>query len=150
MTEEILPGLYRIVVPLPKSPLRAINSYVIRGDDRNVVIDTGMNRPECVEALDAGFEEIGIDLEHTDFVATHLHADHCGLIPHYLRAGRTAHMGAIDAAAMKREFSWSARSDMGIYLQRSGFPRGRARVVVSQPSSRQVRLGPRGGLRAPA
>ena len=122
MAHEILPNLFHIVVPLPNSPLKAINSFVIRGDSRNLVIDTGMNRPECVAALDAGFEEIGIDLDRTDFLATHLHADHCGLVPHYLREGCTAHMGAVDAAAMKREFSWSANSDMGVYLKRSGFP----------------------------
>ena len=122
MAERILPSLYRIVVPLPGNPLKEINSYVLVGRDRNLIVDTGMNRPECREAFDAGLEEIGIDLDRTDFLATHLHADHCGLIPELLRDGRKAYMGAGDAAAMRQKFSWSANSDMGQYLERSGFP----------------------------
>src|SRR5262245_32923629 len=51
MAEEILPSLYRIVVPLPGNPLKEVNSYVITASERNLVIDTGMNRPECLEAL---------------------------------------------------------------------------------------------------
>lgn len=123
MAEEILPSLYRIVVPLPKSPLKEINSYVFVARDRNLIVDTGMNRPECREAMEAGLDEIGVDLDRTDFIATHLHADHQGLIPELLREGRSAHMGAIDAGFMKREFKGFAKgSEMGTYLERSGFP----------------------------
>ena len=93
MIEEVLPALYRVVVPLPGSPLKEINSYVLTARDRNLVVDTGMNRPECREALDAGLDEIGIDLERTDFIATHLHADHHGLIPSLLRDGRRSLYG---------------------------------------------------------
>ncbi len=46
MPEEVASNLYRIVVPLPDNPLKEINSYVITSGDRNLVIDTGMNRPE--------------------------------------------------------------------------------------------------------
>ena len=41
MTREILPGFSVIEVPLPRSPLKSVNSYVITGSDRNLVIDTG-------------------------------------------------------------------------------------------------------------
>lgn len=122
MAREVRPQLFQIVVPLPGSPLKEINSYVFTADDRTLVVDTGMRRPECHEALTAGFAEIGVDLEKTDFVSTHLHADHCGLIPDLLASGRKAWMGAGDAESMRREFSWSADSDMGRYLARSGFP----------------------------
>jgi glyoxylase-like metal-dependent hydrolase (beta-lactamase superfamily II) len=123
MAEEILPSLFRVVVPLPNSPLRELNSYVLTARDRNLVIDTGMNRPECRAALEAGLDEIGIDLERTDFIATHLHADHHGLIPELLRTGRKAYMGAIDAQAMKGGLrGWAKGSPMGAYLARSGFP----------------------------
>ena len=123
VAEKVLDSLYRVVVPLPRNPLREVNSYVLTGDDRWLVIDTGMNRPECREALTAGLDEIGVDLEKTDFLATHLHADHHGLIPELLRPGRTASMGAIDAASMGRAHGgWSEASPMGVYFNRSGFP----------------------------
>ena len=122
MAEEVLPSLYRIVVPLPGNPLKEVNSYVLTAPDRNLVIDTGMNRPECLNALVAGLDEIGIDLDQTDFLATHLHADHHGLIPKLLRPGRRAFMGAIDAGHMSHGFGWSTDSPMGRYMARSGFP----------------------------
>jgi len=36
MTEEIFPDIYRIEVPLPKSPLKALNAYVIRSRERSL------------------------------------------------------------------------------------------------------------------
>jgi glyoxylase-like metal-dependent hydrolase (beta-lactamase superfamily II) len=122
MVEEVLPSLYRVVVPLPGSPLKEVNSYVLTAPDRNLVIDTGMNRPECLEALESGLAEIGIDLDQTDFLATHLHADHHGLIPTLLKPGRRAFMGAIDAGHMRHGMGWSTDSPMGRYMARSGFP----------------------------
>ena len=123
MAEEVYPSLFRIRVPLPDSPLKELNSYVLTARDRNLVIDTGMNRVECREVLEAGLDEIGVDLEKTDFLATHLHHDHHGLIPELMRDGRRAFMGAIDAEAMKVEFRGFAKgSAMGDYLRRSGFP----------------------------
>ena len=41
MIDEVMDGLYRIEVPLPNSPLKELNSYIIKGDDRNLIIDTG-------------------------------------------------------------------------------------------------------------
>ena len=108
MIEEILRGLYRVVVPLPGNPLREVNSYVFTSTNRNLIVDTGMNRPECREVVEAGLEEIGVDLDRTDFVATHFHADHQGLIADLLRNGSRAFMGELDALAMKADFDpWS-------------------------------------------
>jgi len=80
MPDEIKPNLYRIEVPLPDNPLKSINSYVVKGPDRTLVIDTGMMRPECERAIRAGLDGLGIDLAATDFFITHLHADHMGLV----------------------------------------------------------------------
>ena len=80
MTEEVMPGLFRMEIPLPNSPLKAVNSYVIRHPDRNLIIDTGMNREECMSAFKAGLQELDIDLGKTDFFITHMHADHAGLV----------------------------------------------------------------------
>ncbi len=80
MIEEILANLYRIEIPLPKSPLKALNSYVIRNTERNLIIDTGWNQEECMTAMQAGLRELGVDVRRTDFFITHLHADHFGLL----------------------------------------------------------------------
>ncbi|MBD3646522.1 MAG: MBL fold metallo-hydrolase, partial [Pseudomonadales bacterium] len=125
MTEEILPGLYRVVVPLPGNPLKEVNSWIFTSPERNLVIDTGMNRPECQEVLEAGFREIGIDPERTDFLATHLHADHQGLISTMMGEGSRAYMGELDTPVFRNGGNtWSADGFMGNFAARSGFPTG--------------------------
>ena len=78
--EEVLPQLFRAEIPLPKNPLKATNSYIIKSSERNLIIDTGMNREECLTAMTAVLDELEIDLAHTDLFITHLHADHLGLV----------------------------------------------------------------------
>jgi glyoxylase-like metal-dependent hydrolase (beta-lactamase superfamily II) len=80
MIEELLPGLYRVEIPLPRSPLKALNSYVVKGRERFLIIDTGMNREECLHPTLSALQKLDIDLNRTDFFITHLHADHSGLV----------------------------------------------------------------------
>ena len=80
MPEEVMPQVYRLNVPLPNNPLKAVNSYVFKSPDRNLIVDTGMNREECLSAIREGLDEIGLDLGKTDFFITHMHADHSGLV----------------------------------------------------------------------
>ena len=80
MPEEICQNIYRIEVPLPENPLKSLNSYVIKGKDRNLVVDTGFNQKICLEAMQTGLSTLGIDLSQTDFFITHFHADHFGLV----------------------------------------------------------------------
>lgn len=80
MVQEVRPDLFLIEVPLPDSPLKYLNSYVVRSRQRSLIIDTGLNRKKCLSALSEGLSEIGVDLNRTDFFITHLHADHFGLV----------------------------------------------------------------------
>ena len=131
MIEEIRPGLHRVVVPLPGNPLKEINSYVLTSRDRNLIIDTGMKRPECQEVLEAGLDELGIDLERTDFISTHLHADHAGLISTLLRKGSRAFMGSLDAQVMKIDFAHLTKTiPLSEFAIRSGFPAEEVRTSL--------------------
>lgn len=79
MIEEIVPNLYRMEIPLPKSPLKWLNSYIVKGGDRFLIIDTGFNREECQNEMNASLQKLGVDLNQTDIFVTHLHVDHMGL-----------------------------------------------------------------------
>ncbi len=123
MVEKILPGLYRIVLPLSGNPLREINSFVFTSNDRNLIVDTGMNRDECLEAMEAGLDEIGVDLGRTDVLATHFHADHQGLVPTLLRKGSRAFMGERDVEAISGHGDyWTESGPMGQLAIKAGFP----------------------------
>ncbi len=80
MIEEILPNLYKMEIPLPRSPLKALNSYLIKEPERSLIIDTGMNREECMREMQSCLSTLNVDLKRTDFFITHLHSDHIGLV----------------------------------------------------------------------
>lgn len=79
MVDEILPGILRLEIPLPRNPLKALNAYLIRGRERHLLVDTGFNRPECRDALCGALDSLGIAARDLDFFLTHMHADHSGL-----------------------------------------------------------------------
>ena len=100
MLTKLAENLYRQVVPLPNNPLREINAYLITGE-RNLLIDTGFNRPECEEALRSAFDQLGIT--ETDLFITHLHSDHCGLIGKFAREGSVIYAGETDGELINFE-----------------------------------------------
>ncbi len=79
MIEQLRENIYRIEIPLPKNPLKALNSYFIRGGERNLLIDTGFNQDECRTAMDQAIKELGFSMDNTDIFITHIHSDHSGL-----------------------------------------------------------------------
>ena len=100
MIERITEDLSCIKVPLPGNPLKELNAYLLRGTERNILIDTGFRREECREALETGLNELGVKMEETDIVLTHLHSDHAGLAPDVIAPGRDIYLGAIDCKHM--------------------------------------------------
>jgi glyoxylase-like metal-dependent hydrolase (beta-lactamase superfamily II) len=80
MPQEVARDIYRIEIPLPRNPLKALNSYIIKGKERHLVVDCGMRRNECRDALLFGLRALGVELRDTDFFITHFHADHLGLV----------------------------------------------------------------------
>lgn len=79
MIEEIAKDIYRIPIPLIGNPLRELNSYFIRGNQRDLLIDTGFRKKECQEALEEGLRQLGSCRERRDVLVTHFHTDHAGL-----------------------------------------------------------------------
>jgi glyoxylase-like metal-dependent hydrolase (beta-lactamase superfamily II) len=136
LTEEILPSLYRIKVPLPGSPLKATNSYVIKGTERSLIIDTGWNREDCMMALISGLEECNIDLGQADFFITHMHADHSGLVSTLAREGAKIYFGQADAEIMRSSTPehWERMVD---FARKCGFPREELeRAIGNHPGRR--------------
>jgi len=119
MIEELYKNFFRLEIPLPKNPLRALNSYVIRGDDRNLIIDTGWNQEECLLAMKEGLKAIGIDLRKTDFFITHLHADHIGLISRIANEQNRIYFNKPDADRLKSNTLWE---DAINFARLHGFP----------------------------
>lgn len=116
-------NLYSTQVPLPNNPLRYINVYFIKGDDRTLVIDTGFNRPECENAIQAAFDELGV--KEADIFITHLHSDHCGLAARFASRNSTIYTGQIDGEYINFEVGDLYWQWLEQLFDTHGFPRAR-------------------------
>lgn len=135
-------NFYCIPINLPNSPLRNLNSYLIKGEERNILIDTGYNHPECREGLLSGLNELEIDMAQTDILLTHLHADHTGLAPEIAVPGTRVFIS-------RAEIPWmfgKTRSELwaldNIKLGRSGFDMELINNSLRNASSRNMASNP--------
>jgi glyoxylase-like metal-dependent hydrolase (beta-lactamase superfamily II) len=127
MIEEISRNLYRIEIPLSGNPLKAVNSYVIKSPGRHLIIDTGWNQKECLEAMEAGLNELGVDIGQTDFFITHLHSDHLGLVSSLVTDTSTLYFNQPDADRIQSGFSWDVFAD---FARLNGFPEKELQAVL--------------------
>lgn len=128
MIEEILTNLYKVEIPLPGNPLTAVNSYVIKGPDHNLIIDTGMNREECLKKMQAGLSKIGIDLRKTDFFITHMHTDHLGLVSDLVTDSSTVYFNKRDVDGI--EFFDRRQDDFMYFARLNGFPEDELQTIL--------------------
>ncbi|MPM48547.1 Hydroxyacylglutathione hydrolase [bioreactor metagenome] len=138
MVQEILPGIFRIPVPLVGNPLKELNSYLIQGKSGNLLIDTGFRQEPCRQALEAGLKEIGARREDTDVLLTHLHADHSGLAPEFAGEGRRIFISEVDRPYLEP----SNRNTLWSLLDKSyiagGFPPELLQVLTFDVPSRSM------------
>jgi glyoxylase-like metal-dependent hydrolase (beta-lactamase superfamily II) len=124
MVRQILPYLFEVSVRLMGSPLKSLNSYVIKGDGRNLLVDTGFNQKESFEDLTTGIRELALDMRNTDIFLTHFHADHTGLVSAIASPSSKIYMGAADIPLFAVEHEpgdtyWTMLREMFL---KTGFP----------------------------
>jgi glyoxylase-like metal-dependent hydrolase (beta-lactamase superfamily II) len=132
MVEQILPDIYRIEIPLPGSPLRSLNAYLLKGRDRFLIVDTGWNREECRRAMLTGLNALEVDLDKTDIFLTHLHADHVGLAGELKTKTSRVYIGEVDAsvATSMREGAKERLEHLFRTFLSHGFPEAELRRAV--------------------
>ena len=134
MSQELLPGLYRIEVPLPNNPLKSVNSYVIRAPGRSLIIDTALNRPDCKDVLSRELAEIGIDPAGADFFLTHHHGDHRGLVSSLAGAASKVYIGQAEIGFI-RAFGYGERRIHDLAMA-NGFTRQEMEKAFRNPPGR--------------
>jgi len=137
MVERILSDLYRIEIPLPRNPLKAVNSYLIKGQGRFLVIDTGMNMEACRRAMLSALEELDVDLGKTNFFITHLHADHLGLVADLATETSTVYFNQKGATMLASPEMWQ---DMLAAYYSNGFPEDELEMVLKMHPGRRYGL----------
>ncbi len=138
--EEILPQLFRAEIPLPQNPLKATNSYIIKAKSSSLIIDTGMNREECLTAMSAVLTDLGIDLRQTDFFITHLHADHLGLVGELAAPSSSIFFNQPDAEIVALANLWELLFQIAA---KHGFPQNELKEALAMhPGNRYRAAGP--------
>jgi glyoxylase-like metal-dependent hydrolase (beta-lactamase superfamily II) len=80
--ERVLPGVWRLRLPLPWPGVPHCNAWALAAGDGIVLVDTGMHEPGSMAHLVRALDHAGLRIEHIRLiVCTHAHVDHCGQAP---------------------------------------------------------------------
>jgi glyoxylase-like metal-dependent hydrolase (beta-lactamase superfamily II) len=145
--ERVLPGLWRLRLPLPWPGVPHGNAWAIAAGSGVVLVDTGMHEAGSLVQLERAMDQVNLRLDHVRLVVcTHAHSDHWGqaapiceragcelwLHPNHEHATRTA--GDPEAALARRlevgRQSGVPEEALRAYAERyRGMPSGIARVI---------------------
>jgi glyoxylase-like metal-dependent hydrolase (beta-lactamase superfamily II) len=77
--ERVLPGLWRLRLPLPWPGIPHCNAWALAAGPRIVLVDTGLHEPGSLAQLERALEQVNLRLEHVELLlCTHAHSDHWG------------------------------------------------------------------------
>jgi glyoxylase-like metal-dependent hydrolase (beta-lactamase superfamily II) len=77
--ERVLPGLWRLRLPLPWPGVPHGNAWAVRSGDGIVLFDTGMHQPGSTMELERALAMCGLAVQEIRLVVcTHAHSDHYG------------------------------------------------------------------------
>lgn len=102
---EVYKNIYLKELPLPNNPLKALNLYIIKGENKSMVIDTGFNREDTKEELIQVLGELDIKFEDTVLYLTHYHSDHAGLAYFFQEKGSAIYVSDIDGNMINNSMS---------------------------------------------
>ena len=65
MLKEVQKNIYQLSMGMPETRVKSINQisvYIVKGeaDERNLLIDTGINQESCLKPILEAYEELGI------------------------------------------------------------------------------------------
>ena len=78
MIKKFANDIYQFDLPMDYSPIGNVNCYLIKGDERSLLVDTGCTRENCRRKLRGYLEELGVEKGSLDIFLTHGHLDHIG------------------------------------------------------------------------
>ncbi|MGA2872883.1 MAG: MBL fold metallo-hydrolase [Candidatus Dormibacteria bacterium] len=142
--EEVASGIFRIPLPLPGDGLKAVNAYLLRAVDGDLLIDCGWDHPASWRVLASALNHLGSAPHLVRHVfATHFHGDHLGAAGRIREASRalvTLGLGDRESALILATDPELASSRTGELLRRHG-----AASVVEALNLAAVGRPPRAG-----
>lgn len=133
MPEEIVPGLFRLSIPLPNDALGSVNVYAVVSADGLRLIDTGWNAQEAYTTLVSELQELSMQVRDLkEILVTHTHPDHIGLAERLVQeAGARLLLHRADATSeMVAEERQGMLAEMQSWLQTNGMPQEEREALV--------------------
>jgi glyoxylase-like metal-dependent hydrolase (beta-lactamase superfamily II) len=125
---EVEPGILRLTLPLPSGP-KHVHSYLLRGDDGWMLVDTGLG------LIETPWDDIlaGLDGPVVRIFITHMHPDHVGGVNEAARVtGAPVFQGRLDFAQCQRVWGsegWPER--IAAWFLRNGMPSDQAQEILA-------------------
>ncbi|MDR2862130.1 MAG: MBL fold metallo-hydrolase, partial [Syntrophobacterales bacterium] len=121
---EVYSNIYKIPVFLPDSPLKELNAFLIKGERRSLLIDTGFGSEESQQSLFKSLNELSVDVNNMDIFLTHMHADHTGLVDVLKNESNAIYISEEDSRIITNELNedcWVTIKNQSLLI---GFPPG--------------------------
>jgi glyoxylase-like metal-dependent hydrolase (beta-lactamase superfamily II) len=78
--ERVLPGIWRLRLPLPWPGVPHVNAFALKAGDGVVLVDTGIASGGGLRQLISALDQVGLAIADVQLlVCTHSHSDHYGL-----------------------------------------------------------------------
>lgn len=122
MIEELYRNIFRIKVPLKGNPLHYVNDYLIRGEARDLLIDTAFRTEDCRAHLRKSLQELHADPDRLDILLTHMHWDHSGLAPEIAGSGSRIFISSTDYRVLRNRLEGETQRKQRTSYARNGFP----------------------------
>ncbi|MDA4129870.1 MAG: MBL fold metallo-hydrolase [Thaumarchaeota archaeon] len=134
--EEILPGFYKLTLPVPVPKLKSVFAYLVKDGNESLLIDTGWGGDASYHALVSAFESLDLKLAKLNqIIISHLHPDHFGLSSRLKKEvpGAKLLIHAYDATAIKRNREQLEKllKELRRWLIRNGAPKQKLISIIS-------------------
>jgi glyoxylase-like metal-dependent hydrolase (beta-lactamase superfamily II) len=138
--ERVLPGLWRLRLPLPWPGVPHGNAWAIAAGGGLVLVDTGVHCADSMEQLERAMDQVGLRLEQVRLlVITHAHNDHWGqALPIVERTG--CEMWIHPASALALAHLADPEADLRLQLEvgrQSGIPQGALEAYAERALGRE-------------
>ena len=136
---EVYPNIFMEELPLPGSPLKALNCFLIRGSARNLIVDVGFDTEAGKQALRQALGALRFAPERTDLFLTHMHEDHIGAMLSLRTEGLFTHafISAEDGTYYNRVRQEGLRASVTRIARLSGFSEAEAQQAYAHhPAAR--------------
>lgn len=93
---EVYHNIFMEKLLLPNNPLKYLNLFIIKGENRSMIVDCGFNMEETKERMLDIFKKHALDFGNTILYLTHLHSDHVGLATFLQEKGVKVYISKFD------------------------------------------------------